>query len=159
MRFLDIAIAILVAFLVQTVIGNYFRFLNEYLDLFTVVAATFGLLRGRMVGMVSGMAAGLLQDAFSGGLLGFNGIAKTSVGYLAGIVGHHLIIRSWSTRILFLVGATMVDIAILGAVGHLAEEPRVVHEGLTPLYLCVGNAIAGILLMGLVDRKRPADSR
>lgn len=158
MRFLDIVLAILAAFVVQTVLGNYFKFLNEYLDLFTVIAATFGLLRGRMVGMVSGMAAGLLQDAFSGGLLGFNGIAKTTVGYLAGIAGHHLIIRGWSTRLLFFVGATILDLAILVAVGHLADEPRVVHEGLTPLYLCVGNAIAGILLIGVVDRKRPTDS-
>ena len=42
MKFLDVALAILVAFLVQTVLGRYFAFLNVYLDLFTVVAVTFG---------------------------------------------------------------------------------------------------------------------
>jgi hypothetical protein len=46
---------------------------------------------------LSGASAGLLQDAFSGGLLGYNGISKTTVGYLAGIAGRHLIIRGWST--------------------------------------------------------------
>ncbi|TDI39726.1 MAG: rod shape-determining protein MreD [Acidobacteria bacterium] len=157
MKFLEIALAILVAFLVQTVLGRYFAFLNVYLDLFTVVAATFGLLRGRMVGLCTGTAAGLLQDAFSGGLLGFNGMSKTTVGYLAGIVGHHLIIRGWSTRLLFFVGATLLDMAILAGVGRLAEQPRVLGEGLTPLYLCVGNAIAGILLLGRVDRNRSSE--
>jgi len=157
-KFLDIAVAILVAFLVQTVLGRYFAFLNVYLDLFTVVAVTFGLLRGRMVGLCTGTVAGLAQDAFSGGLLGFNGISKTTVGYLAGIAGHHLIIRGWSARLLFFVGATLLDMTILAGVGRLAEQPRVLGEGLTPLYLCVGNAIAGILLLGRVDRKRSTDT-
>ncbi len=157
MKFLDVALAILVAFLVQTVLGRYFAFLNVYLDLFTVVAVTFGLLRGRMVGLCTGTAAGLLQDAFSGGLLGFNGISKTTVGYLAGIAGHHLIVRGWSARLLFFVGATLLDMTVLAGVGRLAEQPRVLGEGLTPLYLCVGNAIAGILLLGRVDRKRSTD--
>ena len=158
MKFLDIALAILVAFFVQTVLGRYFGFLNVYLDLFTVIAVTFGLLRGRMVGLCTGTAVGLLQDAFSGGLLGFNGISKTTVGYLAGIAGHQLIIRGWSRRLLFFVGATLLDMAILAGVGRLAEQPRVLGEGLTPLYLCVGNAIAGILLLGRVDRNRSSET-
>lgn len=158
MRFLDVALAILVAFIVQTVLGRYFPFLNSYLDLFTVIAAMFGLLRGRVAGLATGTAAGLLQDAFSGGLLGFNGIAKTTVGYLAGVAGHHLIVRNVPSRFLFFVVMTLVDMAILATVGHLAELPRVVGEGLTPLYLCLGNAIAGILLIGVVDRKPRLDS-
>lgn len=158
MRFLDIAVAILVAFLVQTVLGRYFAFLNSYLDLFTVIVAMFGLLRGRVTGLATGTVAGLLQDAFSGGLLGFNGIAKTAVGYIAGIAGRHLIVRSWSSRLLFFAAMTLVDMAILAGVGYLAELPRVVGEGLTPLYLCAGNAIAGILLIRTVDRRPRVDS-
>jgi rod shape-determining protein MreD len=157
-RILEVALAILVAFIVQTVLGRYFEFLNRYLDLFTVVAALFGLLRGRVAGLATGTIAGLLQDAFSGGLLGFNGIAKTAVGYLAGIVGRHIIVRSWSSRLLFFATMTLVDMAILAGVGHLAELPRVVGEGLTPLYLCAGNAIAGILFIRTFDRRPRRDS-
>ena len=158
MWFLDVALALLVAFLVQTVFGRYFEFLNSYLDLFTVVVAMFGLLRGRAVGVMTGTAAGLIQDAFSGGFLGFNGISKITVGYVAGIAGRHLIVRSWSSRLLFFAAMSMIDMAILAAVGNLTEHPRVVGEGLTPLYMCIGNAIAGILLIRIVDKKRPADS-
>ena len=158
MRFLDVALAILVAFIVQTVLGRYFPFLNSYVDLFTVVVAMFGLLRGRTAGLVTGTVAGLIQDTFSGGLLGFNGIAKTTVGYLAGIAGRHLIVRSWASRLVFFATMSLIDMAILAGVGHLAELPRVVGEGLTPLYVCIGNAIAGILLVGIVDKKRAIDS-
>ncbi len=158
MRFLPVALALLVAFIVQTVLGRYSPFLNTYLDLFTVVVAMFGLVRGRVAGLVTGTVAGLIQDTFSGGLLGFNGIAKITVGYLAGIAGRHLIVRSWTPRLLFFASMSLIDMAILAGVGHLAELPRVIGEGLTPLYLCIGNAIAGILLIGFVDKKRPLDS-
>lgn len=158
MRFLDVGFSLVVAFVVQTVFGRYFGFLNSYLDLFTVVVATFGLLRGRATGLATGTVAGVLQDAFSGGLIGFNGISKITVGYVAGIAGRHLIVRNWSSRFLFFAAMSMLDMAILAGVGHLTEQPRVVGEGLAPLYLCIGNAIAGILLIGRFDKKRPADS-
>ena len=152
MRVAGVVICILVAFIVQTVLSRYFTFLISYLDLFTVLAAGFGLMRGRMVGMTAGLVGGLLQDAFSGGLLGFNGIAKTSVGYLAGVLGHNLIIRGWSTRLVFFAVATLADSAILAGVGHIAELPRVFGQELNFLYLCFGNAFAGILLVKLLER-------
>lgn len=153
MRGFDIAAALLAAFVFQTVLSRYLPFLGAYLDLFVVVAAGFGLVRGRMSGLLSGACAGLLQDAFSGGLLGFNGISKTTVGYLAGIAGRHLIIRGWSTRILFFALATLLDLVILAVVGYAAELPRVVGEGFAPLYLCIGNAFAGILLVRALERR------
>lgn len=156
MRFLDVALTLLAAFLVQTVLGQHFRFFASYLDLFTVTAAVFGLLRGRMFGMFTGAAAGLIQDSFSGALLGFNGISKTTVGYLAGIAGHHLIVRGWS-RFLFFVLASALDLVILAAVGSAAEQPRVLGEGMTPIYLCFGNAIAGMLLIRLIDRRESGE--
>jgi rod shape-determining protein MreD len=156
-RVLDILAALLVAFVFRTVVGRYVPLLGGYLDPFVVVAAGFGLARGRMTGLLSGASAGLLQDAFSGGLLGYNGISKTTVGYLAGIAGRHLIIRGWSTRILFFAVATLLDLSILAVVGYAAELPRVVGEGLAPLYLCIGNAFAGILLVRALERRPPSE--
>jgi len=149
-----VAAAILVAFLVHTVLGRYFQALGQFMDLFTVIAATFGLLYGRVAGMAIGTTAGLIQDAFSGGLLGFNGISKTIVGYLAGIAGHHIIVRGLPARLLFFVAASLLDLAILATVSELALQPRVVGEGLTPVYVCASNALAGILLMRAVEEKK-----
>jgi rod shape-determining protein MreD len=154
----EIAVGILLAFVLQTVGARHLPFVSPHFDLFTVVAAGFGLVQGRMAGMVTGAAAGILQDAFSGGLLGYNGISKTTVGYVAGIVGRHLIIRGFSTRLLFFALATLLDLAILAAVGYAAELPRVVGEGFLPIYLCFGNAIAGILLVRVLERRAPGDA-
>lgn len=159
MKVFRAALAILVAFIVHTVIGRYFRWLGGSIDLFTVVAATFGLVHGRMAGIAVGTTAGLIQDAFSGGLFGFNGIAKTTVGYLSGIVGRLIIVRGVWARALFFVAATLVDLAILVAVAQLAEQSRVLGEGLTPIYVCVSNAVAGILLVRAVEPKKAKRSR
>jgi rod shape-determining protein MreD len=156
-RLLGIVLAIVLAFVLQTVVGRYLPFLSSYLDLFVVVAAGFGLVRGRIPGMVTGALAGLLQDAFSGGLLGYNGISKTTVGYLAGIAGRHLIIRGWWSRLPFFALATLLDLGILALVGYAAELSRVVGEGLTPLYLCFGNAFTGILFVRVLERSQSGD--
>ncbi len=67
MRVLQVAAAVIVAFLVHTLVGRYILPLRSYLDLFLVVTAGFGLLHGRVAGMGAGTVAGLVQDTFSGG--------------------------------------------------------------------------------------------
>ncbi len=69
-RVLDIVVALLAAFIFQTVLGRYLPFLNGYLDLFVVVAAGFGLVRGRMAGLherrFGGASSGCLFRRSSG---------------------------------------------------------------------------------------------
>lgn len=148
MRVLEIAAATVAAFLIQTLGGRYFWPLREYLDLFLLAAACLGLVRGRVVGLCTGTAAGLVQDSFSGGMLGLNGLSKTIVGYLAGIAGHRLIIRGWPMRFFFFSVASAADLFILALVGQAIERPAVIGEGITPLYLCLGNGLAGSLILG-----------
>ena len=157
MRLLDILLAVAAAFIIQTVFGRYIPFLNQSVDLFTVVTAAFGLTRGRMPGLVTGSIGGLIQDAFSGGLLGLNGLAKTSVGYLAGLAQQHLIIPGATGRVLFFIAASLTDLLILAVVGYAAEVPTVIGEGLAPLTVCIGNALAGLLLIRMMEKKKLAD--
>jgi rod shape-determining protein MreD len=143
-----------VAFVVQTLGGRYFWPLQSYLDLFLVTAVSFGLTQDRMVGMGAGTAAGLVQDGFSGGMLGLNGLSKTTIGYLSGIIGRWLIIRGWGARFLFFFVASAVDLLILALVGSAVERPIVIGEGITPLILCSCNGLVGAFVLGLRDRKR-----
>jgi rod shape-determining protein MreD len=153
-RVVEIAAALVVAFMVQTLGGRYFWPLQNYLDLFLVAAVAFGVVRGRMTGMFTGTVGGLIQDAFSGGVLGLNGLSKTTVGYLAGVVSRWLIIRGWAARFLFFFVASAFDLLILAAVGMAIERPAVIGEGVSALILCAGNGLVGALVLGLMDRNR-----
>jgi rod shape-determining protein MreD len=104
--------------------------------------------------MGAGTAAGLIQDAFSGGMLGLNGLSKTTIGYLSGIVGRWLIVRGWGARFLFFFVASAADLLILALVGSAVERPIVIGEGMTPLILCSCNGLVGASVLSLRDRKR-----
>lgn len=158
MKLLQVVAAVVTALIVQTVLGRYFVWLNDYVDLFTVLVATFGLVRGRMAGMFIGTTAGLIQDVSSGGLLGLNGISKTTIGYLAGVAGRHLIVRGLGSRVLFYLVAAAADLLIIAAVGQLAQKQRVLGEGLTPLYVCAANALLGVLFMRWVEPEKSTDA-
>ena len=157
MRLFEIALAVLAAFLLQTVVGNYLPPVRHYLDSFLIVVTALGLVRGRLAGLVSGSAAGLVQDTFSSAVLGLNGFSKTTVGYLAGIAGRRLILRGWPARLLVFIVATATDLFVLSIVGHAIERPAVIGEGMTPLYLCLGNGIVGVLALGALERFKGGD--
>ena len=76
-------------------------------------------------------------------------VARMIHDYLADVVGRY------PKR--FFALATLVDLGILALVGYAAELPRVVGEGLAPLYLCFGNAFTGILLVRVLERSTPGD--
>ena len=152
MKALAVALAVVGAFLVQTLGGRYFWPIQSYLDLFLLTAAGFGLMEDRQIGMFAGTAAGLVQDVFSGAPLGLNGVSKTTIGYLAGIAGHRLVVRGWVGRFLFLAAATASDRIILAAIGQVADQPPVVGSVPELLYLCVGNGLFGALVLGMFDR-------
>ncbi len=152
MKALAVVLAIVGAFLVQTLGGRYFSPIQSYLDLFLLTAAGFGLTQGRRVGMFSGTAAGLVQDVFSGAPPGLNGVSKTTIGYLAGIAGHRLVVRGWAGRFVFFAVATAADLAIVGAIGQVLEQPTVVGGPADLLYLCAANGFTGALVLNLVDR-------
>ena len=152
MKALAVVLAIVGAYLIQTLGGRYVWPIRDYLDLFLLVAATFGLIHGRQSGMFAGAAAGLVQDAFSGGLLGLNGASKTTIGYLAGIAGHRLVVRGWAGRFVFFATFTAADLAILAAIGQVLERPTVVGGAADLLYLCGANGLMGALILNTVDR-------
>ena len=59
-------------------------------DLPMIVVVLLALHRGPETGCVAGFAAGLLQDAAGGGLIGVQALTKAVVGFVIGIAGSRL---------------------------------------------------------------------
>ena len=78
-NYLLIAFALFITFLGQTVLLRYFPFIVSYLDLFLIVVIYYSLKENPVKATFVGTASGLVQDAFSSGVLGFNSFAKTQV--------------------------------------------------------------------------------
>ena len=83
-KYICIALIVLIAFLIQTTV--FYKFLIKPNILLTATCS-IGFLFGEREGMFSGVLAGLFIDAFFGPLIGFNMIILISLGYLSALMG------------------------------------------------------------------------
>jgi len=127
------------------------------LDLPLLVTIYFGLSRRNpSTGLLLGTAIGLAQDALSGPTvpLGFYGIAKTVIGFLASSIGAKLDTEHPAARFALIFGFFVLHQAILVLIRRLLlaqPEPWFnVH-----LAIAAGvNAVVGTVLFVALDRLR-----
>lgn len=87
-------------------------------DLVLVAVVYVALRWGPTAGVLGGTVGGLLQDALSGRTVGVGGLAKTVVGFAAGVIGSQFIVTHPLPRMLLVAGATVVArLIVLGLFG------------------------------------------
>jgi rod shape-determining protein MreD len=106
---------VLVALALQTTVAPFLFARGGTTDLVLVVVVWTALQFGPAAGLLTGMAAGLAQDALSGGIIGVGGFAKTLVGFMAGVFGSQFIVTNALPRFVVLfVGAAINAYLFLG---------------------------------------------
>jgi len=116
------AVGIVLAVVLQTVLGKLSASLLIVFNAFSWVVIYFGLTRHEVFGAFMGTACGLLQDSFSMGVFGVGGLTKTLLGFGAGYISRKinvapvtrtyvfaLVIAAvefllWKSLVLFLIG-------------------------------------------------------
>ncbi|HEY8549588.1 MAG TPA: rod shape-determining protein MreD, partial [Vicinamibacterales bacterium] len=78
---LTVVLATIVALALQTAVVPFIVGRGGSIDLVLVVVVWTALQFGPAAGLLAGSAAGLAQDALSGGIIGVGGIGKTLVGF------------------------------------------------------------------------------
>lgn len=145
-----------VALVLQASVPVYFSKL-EILDLPLLVTIYFGLSRRNpSTGLFLGMIIGLSQDALSGPTvpLGFYGIAKTIIGYLASSIGARLDTEHPAARFSLIFSFFVLHQLILVLVRRmLLAQPE---TWFTPHLAIVAaiNALIGTVLFLALDRLR-----
>ncbi len=131
-----------------------FRFLVHGrlgLDLVLVVVTYFGLTSGPGVGLFAGTLGGLVQDALATGIIGIGGLAKTVVGFIAGVIGTQFIVSGPVPRFIVFVGATFVQIGVVMALESLLELRPLARTLPLTLLEAAGNGLVGVVLLQLSD--------
>jgi rod shape-determining protein MreD len=152
--------AILAALLVQTALSQLAPAHARVFDPFLLVLVYCGLTGGEVHGMLAGAAGGWVQDAhFGGGVVGLSGLTRVLVGFGVGLGAARFLLAGVAARTLVLFGATVADALLFS---RLAAVFNVGAQELTPAGLAVRaavNALLGVLLFTLVDRRRPGQKR
>ena len=166
MKTAGILLAIVVTLALQTTLSRFIMGGMVGIDLVLVVVVYAALTSGAVTGLLSGAAAGLAQDALASGVIGIGGLAKTVVGFLAGIVGTQLIVVQPIPRFVVFFGATVLHALIFMGLYVLLD----VRQFGTPYGAvagqALGNAVIGVvafqlveLLPGAVARRRAQKAR
>ena len=154
-------LATALALALQTTLTRFVVRGTVAVDLVLVVVVYAALTTGPVTGLLTGTFAGLVQDALSSGVIGIGGLAKTVVGFLAGIIGTQFIVAQPLPRFVVFFAATLLHAVLFIGLYELldlrtfgAPYGAVVGQGL-------GNAIVGVvafqvaeLLPGAMERRR-----
>lgn len=132
------------------------------LDLVLVAVVAVALLFGPVAGLLAGTFGGLAQDALAGGIIGIGGLAKTLVGFSAGVIGAQFIVSAALPRFVMFFGATFLHAACFLGVHALLPDARAMGVPYGQIALqATGNAAVGLLafqaaegLPGFLQRRR-----
>jgi rod shape-determining protein MreD len=156
-----VLVAIGLALALQTTLARFLVGGTAAIDLVLVVVVYVALTTGPGTGMLAGSLAGLTQDALSSGVIGIGGLAKSIVGFLAGVIGQQFIVTAALPRFVMFVAATAVHSAVFMGL-YIALGLRTFTSPYAAVSSqAVGNAVVGMIgftmieaLPGMVERRR-----
>jgi rod shape-determining protein MreD len=93
----------------QATLGSALRVADVTPDIPLIVVVLMALRRGPEIGCASGFAAGLLQDAAGGGLIGVQALTKAVIGFALGVVGSRFSLRQPLVEVPGLVLLTIAE--------------------------------------------------
>jgi rod shape-determining protein MreD len=158
--------AVAVALALQTTLSRVAIRSTVAVDLVLVVVVYVALTSGPATGLLTGAFAGLVQDSLSSSVIGIGGLAKTIVGFLAGIIGSQFIVAQSLPRFVVFFGATVLHAVVFMGLYVLLG----LRQFGTPYAAVAGqaaaNAVIGVvafqlveLLPGAVERRKARSTR
>jgi hypothetical protein len=172
-----IALIIAIALALQTSLARFLTPGANLIDLVFVAVVSIALTAGPAAGLIAGSVAGLAQDALAAtgtsviavgsgvvtarSIIGIGGLAKTVVGFVAGIIGSQFIVARPIPRALVFFTATVAH-AIMFVGLYRVLDPGYAQPPYGVIFSQAGaNAIVGVLVFqiaeivpGVVDRRR-----
>lgn len=154
-------LAIAVALALQTTLASLVIRGTAALDLVLIVVVYLALVSGPVSGLLLGSAAGLVQDALSSGIIGIGGLAKTVVGFVAGLLGTQFIVTAPLSRFVVFLLATVLHAAVFMGLYTLLGLRQFDDPWAAVVTQAVGNGFLGVvgaqvieLLPGLRERRK-----
>jgi len=165
-RAAGVFLAVVAALALQTTLARYLVKGTVAIDLVLVAVVYVALTSGPATGLLTGAFAGLVQDALSSPLIGIGGLAKTTVGFLAGVIGTQFIVSQPLPRFVVFFAASALHAVIFMGLYMLLDLRNFGTPYAAVAAQSTANALVGViafqvveLLPGAVERRRAAKTR
>lgn len=148
----EILVLLLLAASFEILLSRVLPQLRPYLDLPLILVLYLSIHSTAAKGAFWGSCLGLLADLLSGTLLGLNGLSKTLVGFLVGVLGLRRAAESIVGRMVLLAAAACLDTVLIVAILDLLG--RAMLGGSMPLFVIRGvlTAVLGVVVFRIYDR-------
>ena len=151
-RFAAVLVGVVV---VQGLLSLKFRVFT-YFDLPLICSIYYGFTLGNPLASIGiGSAVGLMQDSFSGAILGTNGFSKTLIGFLAASAVSKFNVDQPITRFFALFFFSIGDVLLVTILGLVAGSGfgAIRSSGISAWLLSAAfNTLLGLILFGSHDR-------
>ena len=151
MKAAGVLLAIGLALALQTTLARFVVGGTAALDLVLVVVVYVALTTGRVSGMLAGSAAGIIQDALSSGVIGIGGLAKSIVGFVAGVIGQQFIVTAALPRFVMFMAATVAHAGVFMGLYELLGLRTFPSPWTAILSQAVGNAVVGMIAFTIIE--------
>jgi rod shape-determining protein MreD len=151
MRRAKVVLGLAAALALQTTLAGLAIRGTVAVDLVLIVVVYVGLTSGPVVGLLAGAAAGLAQDALTSGLLGIGGLAKTVVGFAAGVLGTQFIVTAALPRFIVFVVATILHALVFMGAYVLLDLRQFPAPYAAIAGQAAGNGLVGVLGFQLIE--------
>ena len=152
MKTVGALIAISLALALQTTLARFLVGGTTAVDFVLVAVVYVALTRGPVGGMLAGSIAGLIQDALSSGVVGIGGLAKSIVGFLAGVIGQQFIVTATLPRLVMFVASTAVHAVVFMGL-YVALDLRMFPSPVAAVVSqALGNTLVGLVAFSIIER-------
>lgn len=156
MQTVKIAITLIVVLLLQMLLPKHLG-VFQYIELPLLAAIYFALMRDPVMGMTTGLVAGLGGDVIGGGILGVGGFTKTLIGYAISVVSVKFPLENPLARLgVVAVASAANTVLVVGLYLMLEQTIQNVGAwgdfGKTLGWKTLGDTLASIPLFFALDR-------
>jgi rod shape-determining protein MreD len=145
-------LAVLVSLVLQTTLSGLTVGGTVAVDLVLVLVVYLALAWGPLAGMLAGSLAGVLQDTLASGVVGVGGLAKSLVGYLAGVVAQQFILTAPVPRLVIFMAATALHAVVFMGL-YVLLGLRTFGSPVTAVSVqAIGNGLVGLAVVLVIER-------
>ncbi len=152
MKIARVLLAVAGALALQATLARFVARGSMAVDLVLVAVVYVALTLGPSAGLLTGAFAGLVQDALvASPVIGIGGLAKTIVGFLAGVLGTQFIVTHSLPRFVVFFSATALHAVIFMGLYTVLDLRHFGAPYAAVAGQAVGNAVVGVMAFQLVE--------
>lgn len=151
MRLLQFFIGLMLALTIHSLLHNFFPNALAFIDVYVILVIYYAM-GGNLVGaIIAGVAAGFVQDAFSGSLFGLHAFSLTLCGYVVATVASRIVLRGSVAFGAALAGAVLVNELVIYLLVNILQHQRIELAGQQLLLKVLISSLLGAMVYQLVS--------